>query len=195
MQSSLIWPACSPNIPRCLLVNSLKYVVAYFVSTGALRIKSIGGLSWINKKISSIMRNILQPDPMWSEERNGVMVLYQIYTNWNGWKYDSEALVNSNGLKLNSNTKTKALKWIGNNALMSLIVTWIILNIDLFSKKFIKVTTEWLIVARIIEKKNLFVVSQINFTFQQMIFCTLACLNCVWSGYEIKSNLILRLKI
>ena len=125
MQSSFIWPACSPNIPRCLLVNSLKYVVAYFVSTGAFRTKLIGGLSWINKKISSIMRNILQPDPMWSEERNGVMVLYQIYTNWNGWKYDSEALVNSNGLRLNSNNQTNALQWIGYNALMSLIVTWI----------------------------------------------------------------------
>ena len=133
MQSSLIWPACSPNIPRCLLVNSLKYVVAYFVSTGALRTKLIGGLSWINKKISSIMRNILQPDPMWSEERNGVMVLYQIYTNWNGWKYDSEALVNSNGLRLNSNNQTNALQWIGYNALMSLIVTWI--NICYLSAK------------------------------------------------------------
>ena len=133
MQSSLIWPACSPNIPRCLLVNSLKYVVAYFVSTGAFRTKLIGGLSWINKKIPSIMRNILQPDPMWSEERNGLMVLYQIYTNWNGWKYDSEALVNSNGLRLNSNNQTNALQWIGYNALMSLIVTWI--NICYLSAK------------------------------------------------------------
>ena len=79
------------------------------------------------------MRNILQPDPMWSEERNGVMVLYQIYTNWNGWKYDSEALVNSNGLRLNSNNQTNALQWIGYNALMSLIVTWI--NICYLSAK------------------------------------------------------------
>ena len=62
------------------------------------------------QNLLSIMRNILQPDPMWSEERNGVIVLYQIYMNWNGWKYDSEALVNSNGLRLNNNTKTNALQ-------------------------------------------------------------------------------------
>ena len=79
------------------------------------------------------MDNILQPDPMWSEERNGVMVLYQIYTNWNGRKYDSEALVNSNGLRLNSNNQTNALQWISYNALMSLIVTWI--NICYLSAK------------------------------------------------------------
>ena len=69
----------------------------------------------------------------------------------------------------------------------------IILNIDLFSKKSVKVTTEWCY-ARIIEKKNRSLIGQINFTFQQMIFCTLTCLNCVWSGSEIKSNQILRLK-
>ena len=44
------------------------------------------------------------------------------------------------------------------------------------------------------KKKNRSLIGQINFTFQQMIFCTLTCLNCVWSGSEIKSNQILRLK-
>ena len=69
----------------------------------------------------------------------------------------------------------------------------IMLNIDLVSKKSVKVTTEWYY-ARIMEKKNRSLIGQINFTFQQMIFCTLTCLNCVWSGSEIKSNQILRLK-
>ena len=44
------------------------------------------------------------------------------------------------------------------------------------------------------EKKKSSLIGQINFSFQQMIFCTLTCLNCVWSGSEIKSNQILRLK-
>ena len=69
----------------------------------------------------------------------------------------------------------------------------IMLNIELVSKKSVKVTTEWCY-ARIMEKKNRSLIGQINFTFQQTIFCTLTCLNCVWSGSEIKSNQILRLK-